>query len=336
MRKLLFGSALLLVVCAGLYVRFHHAKHATEVGYAGNRQVTLYSTTAQVREPVAVVNFGDRLEVLQRFQDQVNVRTTAGVAGWINERDLLSADVWQKAKDLETKAATMPVEARGHTKVLTNLHLDPGRETLRIRQLGKGVPVDFLARQATEVPSKHAANADDESAGEPPLAKKEDWWLVRAHMTDQSTFTGWILGRFVGLDVPSPLPDYASSAGMRIVGWFELNRVTDEKGDPRAQYLLVGNHGPEGQACDFTLLRVYTWGIKKTRYETAFVESNVCGKLPVKVAQTKDARGGAEVTFSFEDLSSAAAKERTYRMQQTVVRRVKEPGETKPRAKAHH
>lgn len=336
MRKLLFGSALLLVVCAGLYVRFHHAKRGGEEAYAGNRQVTLWSTTAQVREPVAVVNFGERLDVLQRFQDQVNVRTTAGVAGWINERDLLSADVWQKAKDLETKAATMPVEARGHTKVLTNLHLDPGRETMRIRQLGKGVPVDFLARQATEVPSKRAANADDESTGEPPLAKKEDWWLVRAHMPDQSTFTGWILGRFVGLDIPSPLPDYASSAGMRVIAWFELNRVTDERGNPRVQYLLVGNHGPEGQPCDFTLLRVYTWGIKRARYETAFVESNACGKLPVKVAQSKDTRGGAEVTFSFQDLSSTASKERTYRMQQTVVRRVKDPGETKPWAKAHH
>jgi hypothetical protein len=336
MRKLLFGSALLLVVCVGLYVRFHHAKHGGEEAYAGNRQVTLWSTTAQVREPVAVVNFGERLEVLQRFQDQVNVRTTTGIAGWINERDLLSADVWQKAKDLERKAATMPVEARGHTKVLTNLHLDPGRESLRIRQLGKGVPVDFLARQPTEVPSKRAANADDESAGEPALAKKEDWWLVRAHMPDQSTFTGWILGRFVGLDVPSPLPDYASSAGMRVIAWFELNRVTDEKGNPRVQYLLVGNHGPEGQPCDFTLLRVYTWGIKRARYETAFVESNACGKLPVKVVQSKDSKGSAEVTFSFQDLSSATARERTYRMQQTVVRRVREPGETKPRAKPHH
>lgn len=336
MRKLLFGSALLLVVCVGLYVRFHHAKHGGEEAYAGNRQVTLWSTTAQVREPVAVVNFGERLEVLQRFQDQVNVRTTTGIAGWINERDLLSADVWQKAKDLERKAATMPVEARGHTKVLTNLHLDPGRESLRIRQLGKGVPVDFLARQPTEVPSKRAANADDESAGEPALAKKEDWWLVRAHMPDQSTFTGWILGRFVGLDVPSPLPDYASSAGMRVVAWFELNRVTDEKGNPRVQYLLVGNHGPEGQPCDFTLLRVYTWGIKRARYETAFVESNACGKLPVKVVQSKDSKSRAEVTFSFQDLSSATARERTYRMQQTVVRRVREPGETKPRAKPHH
>lgn len=336
MRKLLLGFALLLVVCVGLYVRVYHAKRAREVGYAGNRQVTIWSTTAQVREPLAVVNFGDRLEVLERFQDQVNVRTAGGVAGWINERDLLSADLWQMAKDLEKKAATMPIEARGHTKVLTNLHLDPGRDTTRIRQLGKGVPVDLLARQPAEVPTARAANADDESGAESPQAKKEDWWLVRAHATDQTALSGWILGRFVALDVPSPLPDYASSAGMRVVGWFELNRVADDKGDPRQQYLVIGTHGPEGQPCDFTLLRVYTWGVKRARYETAFVESNVCGKLPVKLGQSKDAKGVAEVTFSFENLSSATSRERKYRMQQTVVRRVKEPGEPKPPAKTHH
>jgi hypothetical protein len=336
MRKLLLGSALLLVVCVGLYVRHRQGKRSLEVAYAGNRQVTVWSTTAQVREPLAVVNFGDRLEVLQRFQNEVNVRTVAGVEGWINERDLLSADLWQKANDLEKKSATMPIEARGHTKVLTNVHLDPGRDTVRIRQLGKGVPVDFLARQPMEVPTTRAANADEESTGEPPLAKKEDWWLVRAHVTDQSTFSGWILGRFVGLDVPSPLPDYASSSGMRIVGWFELNRVADDKGNPRGQYLVIGTHGPEGQPCDFTLLRVYTWGIQRARYETAFVESNVCGKLPVKLAQSKDAKGVAEVTFAFEDLSGDTPRERTYRMQQTVVRRVREPGEPKARSKAYH
>ena len=45
-----------------------------------------------------------------------------------------------------------------------------------------------------------------------PRRKKEDWWLVRAHSADQTSMAGWILGRFIDLDVPAPLPDYASSA----------------------------------------------------------------------------------------------------------------------------
>jgi len=323
-RKVLLGLAVLAVICVGAYVRIHHGKPPMEVAYAGNRQVTVWRTTAQVREAVTTVSFGERLDVLKRFQDQVNVRTTNGTVGWVAERDLLSADLWQKAKDLEAKAAAMPVEARGHTRVLSNLHIAPGRDTPRIRQLSKAIHVEVYERQPMEVPATALAKAgdDDENSGEPPQARKEDWWLVRAHTQDDTTVSGWLLGRFIDLDVPSPLPDYASSTGMRILAWFELNRVNDDSGQPRPQYLVVGTHGPEGQPCDFTMLRVFTWGIQRERYETAFVESKACGKLPVKIMPP--AAPGGEITFSFENLGGGAPEERRYLMHQTIVRRVRE------------
>jgi hypothetical protein len=116
---------------------------------------------------------------------------------------------------------------------------------------------------------------------------------------------------------------------MRIVGWFELNRVVDASQNAKPQYLLVGTHGAEGQPCDFSLLRVYTWGQKKERYETAFVESDVCGKLPVKII--KASTPGGEVRFEFQNLSGKGSEQRTYVMRQTVVRRVREAGEPQPR-----
>ena len=92
-RKMLLGSALLGCRGGGLYVRFHHSTPPLETAYAGGRIVTLYSTSAQVREPVATVSFGDRLEVLQRFQNQVKVRTAAGDVGWIGERFVVRGHV---------------------------------------------------------------------------------------------------------------------------------------------------------------------------------------------------------------------------------------------------
>lgn len=332
MRKILLGSALLLVICFGAFLRLHRANAPLEIGYAGGRQVTLMSTTAQVRSPIATVNFGDRLEVLQRFQDQVKVRTTTGQTGWINERDLLSADLWQKALDLDTRTAAMPAMARGHTRVLTNLRIAPGRDTPRVRQLAKATPVQLYERQPVEVPSSASAaksNEPEEGAAEPAVAKKEDWWLVRAHSGDEEDISGWMLGRFVGLDVPPPLPDYASSAGMRIVGWFELNRVKDASGSARPQYLVLGAHGPEGQSCDFSMLRVYTWGIQRQRYETAFVESNICGRLPINLTHSPPPASDAQ--FTFQDISRSAPEERIYRMHQTIVRRVKQDGSSAPR-----
>jgi hypothetical protein len=330
MRKVILGFAVVAVVCFGAYLRYRHPKPVLEVAYAGNRQVTLWSTTAQVREPVVTVSFGDRLNVLQRFQDQVKVRTAEGLEGWMNERELLSEDLWEKSKDLEARAAALPVEARGHTRVLSNLHLEPGRDAPRLRQLNKLAPVEMLERQVEDASSTAPVNGEsDDAATAPSGAKKEDWWLVRAHSSDQTTATGWVLGRFLDLDVPQPLPDYASSANMRITAWFDLNHVTDASGATRPQYLVVGTHGPEGQACDFTLLRVYTWGAQRDRYETAFVDSNFCGKLPVKIMLSSPPPEG-DVTFSFAEPGSATAKERTYRMHQTIVRRVKEEGAPKP------
>jgi len=120
------------------------------------------------------------------------------------------------------------------------------------------------------------------------------------------------------LDEPDAIREGASAANVRPVAWFELNRVQDDSGE-KSQYLLAATRGPEGQACDFTNLRVYTWNKKKTRYETAFIENNLCGALPIRVE--KDAKGGPEFRFSVMDGDKA---ERTYRLIQTVVRRVRE------------
>jgi hypothetical protein len=329
MRKILIGFVVVVVIGTVLYFRFRRPSRPREVAYVGSREVTLWSTTAQVREPVAMAKYGDRLNVLGRFEDQVQVQTTSGSVGWINETDLLSADLWQRANDLEALAAKSPVEARGRTHGISNLHVDAGRESPRIRQLSKGLPVDLYERKvvsatpsaAAEAKGPSSSSSSDQAAS--PV-KKEDWWLVRAHLPDQTSVSGWILGRFVDLDVPPPLPDYASAAAMRIVAWFELNRVADRSTGSKPQYLLVGTRGPEGQPCDFTMMRVFTWGQQKQRYETAYVESNMCGKLPMNFKGPSAPEAG--VLFWFEDFRNGANEERKYRMERTVVRRITEGG----------
>ena len=110
------------------------------------------------------------------------------------------------------------------------------------------------------------------------------------------------LGRFIDLDVPEPLPDYASAAGMRIVAWFELDQVARSGGGSKPQYLVVGTRsGPKDKRAISRCIRVFTWGAQRDRYETAFVESDLCGKLPVELA----AQGpGGDVTFAFQDLTN--------------------------------
>jgi hypothetical protein len=64
---------------------------------------------------------------------------------------------------------------------------------------------------------------------------------------------------------------------------------------------------------------VYTWNRKKTRYETAFIENDLCGALPIRIE--KNAKGEPEFRFKLMDRNN---EERTYRLIQTVVRRVRE------------
>jgi hypothetical protein len=320
MKRLVIGIILLSIVGAAAYWRARANRVPLEQVYAGSRKVTVWSSNAQVREPLVNASFGDRFTVLDRSGDSVQVRTDRGVEGWVSARDLLTADLWQRALALTADARKKPVQAAAHTKVLTNLRLDPGRDAARIFQLPRDTPVSILERRVVDV-STSSPTDDDAAAAEPATTKKEDWLLVLAHAKDQGDFAGWVISRFVAMDLPQPLPDYTSSAGMRVSGWLELNRVA-AAGQQHAQYLVFGTRGPEGDACDFTTLRVYTWGAKRARYETAFVDSNFCGEMPVEV--TPATQLGGDATFQFMSIGKSGKEQRSYRMHQTIVRRTDE------------
>jgi hypothetical protein len=322
-RKMALGFGIFLVICVGLYLHFRHPKESLGMAYAGDRGITLYDSSAQIRSPIGSVSYGEPLQIESRFGDQVQVRTSAGLVGWTNNGDLISSDLWQQEKDLNSKTAVGEPEARGTTAVISNLHLDPGRDAPRVRQLKKNVPVELFKREAVAIPQNNSppASQPESDTGDQSAAangpKKEDWWLVRAQPDDKSAVSGWMLGRFINLDVPEPLPDYASASNMRIVAWFPLNPATDATGKQVPQYLLVGATGPEGNACDFTMMRIFTWSKKKSQYETAFIDGNVCGKLPINVVRMPVAQ---TVTMTFTDPTDGSLQ--TYRMQQTIVRHI--------------
>lgn len=322
MRKILLGLLVVSVIGTSVYLH-RRKKQPVEIAYAASRGVTLWNTVAAIQEPVATIDYGTRLEVLKRFEDQVEVRTPKGIIGWTSESNLLSSDFWEQTKELDRQTAGLPVEARGATAVLTNLHIAPGRNAARIRQLGKQIPVELFERRPMDVPQVVTeVVAENAAGGKPEAPRKEDWWLVRAALPDHTTASGWVLGRFIQINLPEALYDYASSADMRPVAWFVLDSVPDGEDANKPQYLLVGTHGPEGQTCDFTMMRVYTWSKRHQQYETAFVDSDVCGGLPVQIK----ALAANKVNFSFSDLSTGTPTQVVYRLDDTIVRREKLTG----------
>lgn len=301
--------------------------------YVGERSTKVWSTTAQVRQTLAVLHYGDRVNVLARRGEWVHVRTAQGIEGWLGAGALMEPALWQRSAKLLEQSRGMIVQARGHTKVPTNVRLEPGRNTPRLYQLSRDTPVEVFARAVAEwAPSAEEAAAAKEAGNEEQKSKREDWLLVRGRAASAPDLTGagaadaskenfpvvgWVLGRFLELDLPQAVSDYASSAALRVIAWFELNRVAGESGTV-PQYLVAGAKGAEGQACDFTMLRVYTWSASRKRYETAYVEGNLCGKLPIRVARTP----AGDPEFRFAE-AGPGGEERTYMMRQTVVRRVR-------------
>jgi hypothetical protein len=366
---------IVLILAALLYWKLHPGSpKVISVGYVGDRDVILWNTLAQVRESVGEVHYGDRVEVVRVEGPSIQVRTPSGTIGWmIDARQIMDTDLWGKSASLLARARTLPVQARGRTKTVSNVRVEPGRDGKRIFQFARGTRVLLLKRAVADAPQGPEENSQEQKTtpgADDEKSKQEDWLLVlraidstasgnsiqssgnRTPEVKPSTgdlvsggpvltqsgrvavsgpagpVAGWVLARFIELDLPDPVKDYASSADLHVVAWFELNRVPDGSGGEAPQYLVAGSHGGEGGACDFTMLRVYTWGMSRKRYETAFVESNLCGKLPIQISS-----GAKGPEFHFPDVDEGGA-DRKYVMSQTSVRRVKEP--TSQRARTHH
>ena len=351
----------ILVLAALLYWKMHSGPpKAIAIGYVGDRDVLLWNTLAQVREAVGSVRYGDRVEVLRVDGTASQVRTASGTVGWIRDsRQIMDSQLWTKSAALLDHARTLPIQARGKTKTVSNVRVAPGRDGERIFQLARGTPVLVLARAVADAPSGPEDNAqgDKAASADEQKPKQEDWLLVLRAIDSQTgsesvagsgiapapvkrattdavsggppasqsalgglagPVAGWVLARFVELDLPGPVKDLASSANLHVVAWFELNRVADGSGGEAPQYLVAGTRGGEGGACDFTILRVYTWSKVRKRYETAYVESDLCGRLPVLVAS-----GERGPEFQFPDIDQGGA-DRKYVMLDTVVRRVRD------------
>src|ERR1700675_3799763 len=350
--KLLIAIPLLCAVAVAAWI--YRPKHeVVGEGYIGERSVTLWSGVAQVREPLDALHYGDHVEIVSRHNDSVKVRTTSGEVGWIDARSLMETALWQRSAKLLGEAQELPVQARGRTKVATNLRVLPGRTQPRLYQFGRGIPVEIVGRAVADIAqvSDEKESAGDAGDRRKEDAKKEEWLFVRGLATrppsetnprtpDTSTTTqpgdrtspiaGWIIGRFVELDLPNTVGDGTASANVRPVAWFELNKVNDISG-AKPQYLVAGTRGADSQPCDFTNIRVYTWNSRKTRYETAYIENNLCGQMPVRIGTGP--KGEPEFRFRSNDGNLPAGNsqvgsgdERVYRLIQTVVRRIRDDG----------
>jgi hypothetical protein len=328
-RALAFGLASVFLLVLSACERRSH--HVLEVNYVSAAQAGLRDQVAAVYNRVGSVKNGERVEVLEREKRFARVRTAGGIEGWIEQRYLVDQQTYDGLQKLTQENLNDPVQSPGVLRNESNLHLTPGRETEHLYQLSAGAKVSVLKR-ATAEKQPGAASVPAKVEGKPGKASSgpvlEDWWLVR----DAANRVGWVLARMVDLDVPLDIAQYAE--GQRIVAFFVLNQVQDpgkEGTDKKAsQYLCVVTEPHDGLPYDYDQIRVFTWNVKKHRYETAYREHGLNGVLPVTVASENfDKEGTLPVFILHVRDDSGNVSERKYKMNSPIVRRVLAPGEQK-------
>jgi len=325
---LVMGALFLLQGCS----RGRHRVLA--VAYVSAQQTALRDQVAAISNRVGSVKNGDRVEILEREKRFARVRTASGIEGWIEQRYLVDQKTFDGLQKLTRDNQSDPVQAPGILRNETNLHLTPGRETEHLYQLAAGAKVAILTRATAEKQpgAAPAAKPPAVSAGTrrgaqtPSGPALEDWWLVR----DDQGRVGWVLARMVDVDVPLEVAQYAE--GQRFVAFSVLNEVPD--GDKKvAQYLCVLTDPHDGLPYDYDQIRVFTWNVKKHRYETAYREHGLDGILPVTVTHENFDKEGTLPVFVLRVKDETGnVSERKYKLNTPIVRRVLAPGEVPAKA----
>jgi SH3-like domain-containing protein len=298
---------------------------AGEAAYVSAPQAILRDRVAAVFNKTGTVKNGERVEILDRDRRFARVRTSGKIEGWMEQRYLVTQEVYDGFQKLVQQEKDDPLQAAGVTRNDTNLHLEPGRDTEHLYQLDQGTKLSLLKRASVEknTPGMAARPATPNKAatGAPAAPALEDWWLIR----DPLGHVGWVLGRMMDVDVPIDVAQYAE--GQRIVATFVLNEVQD--GDKKVpQYLMLASEPKDGLPFDFNQIRVFTWNVKRHRYETAYRERSLNGVLPVTLSRENfDKEGTLPVFVVRVKDDSGNTLERKYKLNTPIVRRVLAAGE---------
>ena len=307
-----------------------------EVAYVSAPQVNLRDRVAAVYNKTGTARNGEKVEILEKSRRNfVRVKTARGEAGWMEQRYLVDADTYNGFLKLGKDNAGAIVQARGTTRASLNMHLAPGRDTEHLFQLRDQEKLEILRRTTAEKPQAPRPPAPRERAESVPktraAAKKEtapapvpqleDWLLVR----DSERHTGWVLSRMVDVDAPLEIAQYAE--GQRIVAYFVLDEATDA--DKKvAEYLVLLTEPRDGLPFDFNQARVFTWNLKRHRYETAYRERKLEGVFPARVGKEEFGKEGVLPTFTLPvRVEDGSVTERKYKLNGPIVRRVLSPEE---------
>ena len=276
------------------------AAPAIEMATVNAEHASLRSRDSATSRTLKVLAPGDMVEILEQQGRWYKVRL-GEIEGWMDTSTLLTTTMRKRIQENADSARNQVPQNTGRLGQISNLRVDPGRSTAVLRRLP--------ARTAVEVLEHRAVPRED-------LPGRIDSWLkVRTSPTE----VGWLLSGFVEFDVPEGIAPYTEDYAYTAVK--TLNTVEDPVFGTVAWYVVGERRPGTDPNLDFVGIRVFTWNLRKQRYETAFRKQGLRGVYPLEVN-----RGAGNPTFRFHELS-ADGKTKTPRdfvMNGVIVREVKE------------
>jgi SH3-like domain-containing protein len=164
-------TALLLLAMAPGCKRAAIAKH--EYMYVSASETSLRDRVATMYNKVGTLHNGDRVDVLESAKRFVRVRTDGGVEGWVEQRSLVTQDVFDGFQKLAQDANGTAIQGHGTARADLNMHLTPARDGEHLYQLKEGDKVEILKRATTDKnapkptppPKPAAANTKTQQTG---------------------------------------------------------------------------------------------------------------------------------------------------------------------------
>ncbi len=342
---LAFCSGLLLCSCQNGPPQ----ERAIGVAYAGPASLILRKELSSRSTTTTTVPHGEKVDILETRRRFVRIRTSTGEQGWTDANLLLSSEQMDDLKRLFAHVPELPSEGSATVSEALNAHTEPARlapsffqipengtvEVVGHRVAPRNAPPATTSNVAPPIsvtkkakakqtkapllisaphPAGPPANWEDMSRPRlrdlpgyvppalPASAPTDDWSLIR--MKDGKA--GWVLSRMLFMAVPDELAQYAE--GRRITAYQILGDVQD--GDKLKHNWMWTTISPTDKCCEFDMIRVFVWNVKRHHYETAYVERNVAGYYPVQLAKVP---GNPENGFSLvaQEKDGTLAK-RTY------------------------
>jgi len=282
-------------------------------------QATVVAIHASVRmknsptsRTIATLEPDTHIDVMEKQGNWYRIRS-GDTQGWMEETTLLTQAMSSKLQAMVTAAKNQEAQNTAVLRDDSNLRLDPGRNTKIIRRLPADTKVEILER--INLPRPGAS---------PPAV--DVWIKVRVSPAE----VGWVIGSALDYEAPSGIGGFMEGSVYSAIK--PLNTVQDPDVGPIVWYVVAERRPGAPPDVAFDGIRVFTWNLKKHRYETAYRTKGLRGMYPLVAG-----REGVNPMFQFTEVSEDGASKRLRKfvMNGVIVRESNgdTPNPAKPRTK---